>query len=476
MTSSSTRKHEDKRRILVVDDDPRLCRLLVYNLEQWGYAVDSVGDAQAMRQALSCHDYAVAMLDVRLPDADGVGLLPEIAEAFPSTKVIMVSAHGSIEMAMDAVRLGAFDFLTKPVELDRCRVSVRNAFLLAESEREYEILREVISPRDRLGSMIGASPAMQVVYEIVENVAASDCSVLVTGETGTGKELVAAELHRLSDRGRHEMITVNCAAIPSELIESEMFGHMKGSFTGAAQDKEGAAERADRSTLFLDEIAELSPNLQAKLLRFLQDKQVTRVGGTKSRRVDARIVAATNREPDEAVANGKLRQDLLYRLNVIRIHLPPLRERRADIPLLAEAFLEEAAAANRKTFSGFDGYAMRVLMEADWPGNVRQLRNVVTETVLMNPGGAVTTKMIPEAIAESARRGERCRAAPARAPAPARIRPFWETEKSALQQALFACHGNVTGAAELLEISRPTLYRKIKSYGLDPGKGEDKAQ
>ena len=211
--------------------------------------------------------------------------------------------------------------------------------------------------------------------------------------------------------------------------------------------------------------------MQAKLLRFLQDKQVTRVGGTKSRHVDARIVAATNRDPDDAISIGKLRTDLLYRINVIRIHLPPLRERRSDIPLLAEAFLAEAAAANGKAFASIDDKSRRILMNADWPGNVRQLKNVMTETVLMNQGECVTAEMLPATIRESAKRGERYRSEPAQAAVThMRIRPFWETEKAALQQALYACHGNVTEAAEMLEISRPTLYRKIKHYGLDQGK------
>jgi len=476
MTQKTRSQMKSRRNVLVVDDDPRLRRLLEYNLLQWDYSVDTASNAQEMRQALAATAYGVVMLDVRLPDADGVSLLGELTEAFPSTKILMVSAHGSVELAMDAIRMGAFDFLTKPVDLDRCNVSVRNAFQLVVSEREFDLLREVVTERNCLGSIIGASPAMQVVYEIITNIASSNCSVLVTGETGTGKELVAAELHRLSPRADRELVTVNCAALPSELIESEMFGHMKGSFTGAAQDKTGAAERADRSTLFLDEISELNIELQAKLLRFLQDKQVTRVGGVKSREVDARIIAATNRDPDEAVSGGKLRRDLLYRINVIRIHLPPLRERRSDIPLLCDAFLSEDAIAHDRDFKAFDAKALRILMAADWPGNVRQLKNIVTEIVLMNRGDCVTAEMVPEAVRASAECGERYRGplATTRHAQHVRVRPFWETEKAVMQQALFACHGNVTTAAEVLEISRPTLYRKIKHYGLDSGRGTDR--
>lgn len=471
MSRESATTRQRAYRVLIVDDDRRFCRLLEYNLGKWGYASDAAGSARDLREAIGRHPYDVILLDIRLPDGSGTDLVAEICEVLPCAKIIMISAHGTIEMAMDCVRSGAYDFLSKPLDLDRCRIILRNAFEFARREQEYELLRAVISERDRLGMLIGASPAMQAVYEVIGNVAASDCSVLITGETGTGKELVAAELHRLSNRAPREMITVNCAAIPSELIESEMFGHMKGSFTGAAQDKAGAAERADGSTLFLDEITELNLELQAKLLRFLQDKQVTRVGGSKARQVNVRIIAASNREPDVAVSSGKLRMDLLYRINVIRIHLPPLRERRTDIPILAAAFLSEAAAAHNKNFTSFDGKARRVLMEADWPGNVRQLKNVITETVLMNNGATVTVEMLPATVRESADQGGRYRAEPSHSVTHLRIRPLWEVEKYSMQQALFACHGNVTEAAQLLEMSRPTLYRKIKRFKLETGIG-----
>lgn len=472
MAGKPTPDPHSKPQVLVVDDDPRFNRLLSYNLEQWGYATDVCENAQAMRQALALRAYAVVVLDIRLPDANGVDLLPELAEINPSTKVIMISAHGSIEIAMDAVRLGAYDFVTKPVDLDRCRVSVRNACRLFASEHETELLRAVVTERNRLGAIIGASTPMQVVYQIIANIAQSDCSVLVTGETGTGKELVAAEIHRMSDLGHRDMVTVNCAAIPPELVESEMFGHMKGSFTGATQDKIGAAERANGSTLFLDEIAELNVNLQAKLLRFLQDKQVTRVGDTKSRKTDVRIVTATNRDPADAVDRGELRRDLLYRINAIHIKLPPLRERRSDIPLLAEAFLAEAAAANGKAFRLIDDKARQALMAAEWPGNVRQLKNVITETVLMHQGDMVAADMLPATVHESAKRSGRYRVATS-APIATRlsVRPFQETEKAALQQALYVCRGNITEVAGKLGISRPTLYRKIKQYKLDAASG-----
>ena len=463
------------RRILVVDDDARHCRLLQYNLDRWGYASDAVVSATMMRESLLRHSYALVLLDVRLPDGDGVSLLPEIEEESPGTKTIIVSAHGTIELAMEAVRSGAFDFLTKPLDLNHCQIAVRNALALADQERECELLKEVSTERDRFGSMIGSTPAMLVIYETISNIATSNCSVLITGETGTGKELVAREIHRLSTRGKRDLITVNCAAIPSELVESEMFGHMKGAFTGAVQDKAGAAERADGSTLFLDEIGELNTELQAKLLRFLQDKVVIRVGGIQSRKVDVRIISATNCVPEEAVSAGKLRRDLLYRINVIHIHLPSLRDRRPDIPLLARTFLADAAMESGKEFSSFDSRALRILMDAPWPGNVRQLRNVITETVLLNKGHRVTAEMLPEGIRSSARTGDRLRMESVHTAAQPRIRPLWELEKTVIQRALLACHGNVVDAAGVLEISRPTVYRKIKAYGLDVGSPRSKA-
>lgn len=456
----------DKGNVLVVDDDPRLGQLVGYHLDKWGYRHQYVGDAEGMRAALAQQLFAVLLLDLRLPDADGMELLPFFKDHFPALKIIVMTAHGSVDLAMDAVRAGAFDFLTKPVDFDRCQVAVRNALQLAQREEAFQALQGVVSGRERLGTIIGGSPAMQAVYEIIVNVSASDCSVLVTGETGTGKELVAAELHRLSRRSEREMVTVNCAAIPAELIESEMFGHVKGSFTGAMQDKIGAAERANGSTLFLDEVSELHVGLQAKLLRFLQDKQVTRVGGGAPLGVDVRIVAATNRDPLEAVNQGKLRQDLLYRLNVVRIHLPPLRERRSDIPLLAETFLAHAALAHGKDCRRFAPDAIRILSDADWPGNVRQLKNVITETVLMHHGETITGTMLPQEVRSSATQRDRMKRTLTSPPSHMHVRPLWEIEKGALQQTLLACQGNVAQSAKLLEIGKATLYRKIKRYKL----------
>ena len=299
-------KSRKKRRILIVDDDENLRRLMEYNLNKWGYEVVLAETGQEMYDALSENPYDLILLDVRLPDGEGTTFLPAIKKTYPNCEVIMVTAHGTVDMAMDAVRLGAFDFQAKPMDLDRLQVAVRNAVKLACSQVEVEAFKEVTGSRERFGSLVGTHSSMQAVYEIIKNVADSKCSVLITGETGCGKELVAREIHLRSKCRMKELVTVNCAAIPKELLESEMFGHEKGAFTGATQRKIGCAERANNSTLFLDEIGDMPMDLQVKLLRFLQDKSFTRVGGSEEIKADIRIVAATNRDPAEAVREGAI--------------------------------------------------------------------------------------------------------------------------------------------------------------------------
>lgn len=454
------------RRVLVVDDDASLRRLFEYNLTKWGYEAEVVDCGEQMDRALSRSRLDVVLLDVRLPDGDGIDFLPRIRDAYPQTQVIMVTAHGNVDMAMDAVRVGAFDFLTKPVDLDRLEVAVRNCVALVSTQEECAAARETADRRTSLGALIGSSQAMQAVYEIIENVAASDCSVLIVGETGTGKELVAEEIHARSQRGHRDLVAVNCAAIPAELLESEMFGHERGSFTGAHQQKIGCAERADRSTLFLDELGEMNLQLQAKMLRFLQSFELTRVGGARSIKVDVRVISATNRSPQELVRQGLLREDLLYRVNVVKVHLPPLRERRPDIPLLAETFLRKASNDSGKAFEQIDGKALRTLAGYDWPGNVRQLQNVIHEIVVLSSGSTVTAEMLPAEIVEAVQDGARFKRDDRPAASHVRIAPMWQVEKEHMRRALNACNGKVTEAAELLEVSKATLYRKIKELGL----------
>ncbi len=467
-------KSSDQARVLVVDDDDNLLRLFDYNLGRWGYQTCRANSGSTMHQALADNPFDLILLDVQLPDGDGIEFLASITETYPLTKVVMVTAHGTVDMAMDAVRLGAFDFLTKPVDLERLKIVVRNAVELSRSEAERNNLQAIVAGRDGFGNLIGTSSKMQVIYEMIANVAASDCAVLITGETGTGKELVASEIHGESHRGEQEMVTVNCAAIPRELVESEMFGHEKGAFTGAVQRKIGCAERANNSSLFLDEIGELDVVLQAKLLRFLQDGTFTRVGQASSIRSDARIISATNRDPAAAVAEGLLRQDLLYRINVVRIDVPPLRERRGDIPLLAESFLREATEDNHKSYAHFSDEIMHLLMNYTWPGNVRELKNVVTRMVVLNSGDSLESETIPIEIRESVANADRLKQPISSPPSHARIRPFWESEKAILHQALLACQGNVGEASKRLEVSRATLYRKITQYDLGK-KGAGKA-
>lgn len=452
-----------KKGVLVIDDDETIHRLFTYHLEQWGFQSTSTATLAEARKKLQVERFELVLLDISLPDGSGTDFLAEVRKSWPRMQVIMVSAHGDIEMAMDCVRNGAFDFVPKPMDLDRLEVSVRNAVKLAQSETEITVLRDLVDGRDSFGAMLGSSPTMQVVYEVIENVAAANCSVLVTGETGTGKELVAAEIHARSKRASRELIAVNCAAFPKDLLESEMFGHEKGAFTGAANRKIGCAERADKSTLFLDEIGEMPMELQSKLLRFLQDYKVTRVGGDTAIKVDIRLVCATNRDPLTMVEDKILREDLLYRINVVRIVIPPLRERRTDIPLLCKAFLAEAASENGKAFREFDKEAMARLCAYGWPGNIRQLKNVVTEVVILNQGEVVESGMLPpeiQTLSSDSPPDE------SQQNLDSRILPMWKVEKEHIRRTILRTGGNISEAARLLEISKATIYRKVKEFDI----------
>lgn len=455
--------------VLIVDDDENIRRLFEYNVGQWGYSTQTAGSGGAMMEALAKSSFDILLLDLRLPDGDGIEFLPHLRREFPRTQVIMVTAHGNVDLAMEAIHSGAYDFLTKPVSLDRLQVTLRNGLSLVRTHEELSLASDLASQRTSFGAMIGGCPAMQALYTTIENVAASDCSVMIVGETGTGKELVAQEIHQRSKRKGMELVTVNCAAIPSELLESEMFGHEKGSFTGAFQQKKGCAEQAHRSTLFLDEIGEMDVKLQAKLLRFLQNYKFQRVGGNRTIEVDIRLISATNRNLQEQVKKGELREDLLYRIDVVKLVVPPLRERRPDIPLLATRFLRNSSLDNGKQFRSFSEDAMGVLVDYPWPGNVRQLLNVVAQTVVLNQGTEISLSMLPAELIRTVEQGARKQQGSISSP-PKAIVPLWRMEKEHMRRALLVCQGNVARAAEFLEVSKATLYRKIKEYdiGNDP--------
>jgi DNA-binding NtrC family response regulator len=414
-----------------------------------------VDSGKAALSAAEATSYDVVLLDIKLPDISGLEVLRLLAGQPGGPTVIVLTALGSINLAVEAMRAGAYDFLVKPFTAERFLVTLRNAF---ERQRLASLVETYRKERDGYCGFIGSSPAMQSVYRIIDSAASSKATVFITGESGTGKELCAEAVHRISPRRDKPFIAINCAAIPKDLMESEIFGHVKGAFTGAISDHVGAAKRADGGTLFLDEICDMDPNLQTKLLRFVQTNSFTPVGGSTVQRVDVRFVCATNRDPLMEVEAGRFREDLYYRLHVIPIDMPPLRQRDDDVRKLAEAFLDSMAAEEGKKFDGFSEEAAALIGSFDWPGNIRQLQNVVRTIVVLNAGGTVAAAMLPPLLRKQT-------------PPPmtqvgsdGEIVPLWLIEKRAIEHAITLCQGNIPKAAELLRISPSTIYRKRQAW------------
>lgn len=470
-----------KPSFLVIDDD-EVTRLLVEtHLQNLGFRVRVGGSASDLRGALTENEYYAIFLDIYLPDGNGIELIPEIRNVHPDVPVIMITGDGRVETVVEAMQAGAQDYCPKPLELPRLKITAQNAVERFSLKKKVSTLER--TQRTQLGELIGVSAPMQVVYHIIETVASTKAPVLITGESGCGKELVARAIHHLSPRHDRELVDVNCAAIPKDLLESELFGHERSAFTGATKRAIGRCERAHQSTLFLDEIGEMNFNLQAKMLRFLQEYAFYRVGGQEKIFVDCRIISATNRNPYEAIAEGQLREDLYYRLNVVNIQIPPLRERGDDIPLLAEYFLKKYTAEHGKKFNAISPEAIRILQAYSWPGNVRELENCIQQAVVLHDGAKVIQDMLPEPIRSFAsvtpsRPGEPPEAEPSTpividSPEEIdmclsdRIVPLAELEKKAIDTALRITHGNVGQAAAGLEMSQATLYRKVREYGLN---------
>jgi two-component system repressor protein LuxO len=469
--------------ILVVEDSPAVLEMVARQLASLRFPVRGAGSLAEAHAILAGPVPPLAvLLDLRLPDGDGLTLLRELRAGPTDPAVIVMTAHGSIDNAVDAMRDGADDFLVKPFAAARLQTTTR----LAIDRRRLVRLVRTVSPGlsdDRYEGFIGADLSMQAVYRMIEQAARSRATVFITGESGTGKELCAEAIHRRSDRRTRRFVALNCGAIPKDLMESEIFGHVKGAFTGATSDREGAAARADGGTLFLDEIGELPPALQVKLLRFLQTGQIQRVGSDRMTTVDVRIVCATNRDPMVEVQAGRFREDLYYRLYVIPLHLPPLRERGDDVLRLTRHFLVQFSEEEQRGFTGLTPEAEATLAGYPWPGNVRELQNVVRNIVVLNDGELVTPEMIPATIrnAASGRRAEPGFApfwlAPdaaepvggeqgtAELPASAdAIRPLADCEREIIEAAIRACGGNMTEAAKRLGISSKTIYRKRQEW------------
>jgi DNA-binding NtrC family response regulator len=445
-------------KILVVDDEPAEREGLARLVGQWGYEVEIASSAEEALDLVESQHPAVVVTDLVLPEMDGLTLLQKLRETGRPPIVLLVTGHGTVETAVEAMRHGAFDYLTKPVDATRLQVLLEKSIEQESLSREVNLLRHQLRQKGSFGQMVGQSRSMQEVYRWVELAGTSTAPVLVYGESGTGKELVARTIHDLSNRRNKPFVAINCAAIPETLIESELFGHERGAFTGATERRLGCFELTDGGTLFLDEVAEMDPNTQAKLLRVLQEGTFRRVGGAKEIQVDVRVVAATNQIPSEAIANGKLREDLFYRLNVFSIHLPPLRDRLEDIPLLARTFIEDFNRQDNRQVRGLSSEAEKELERYHWPGNVRELRNVIQRAVVLSGTGLIEAEHLPDTVLRAS--------APAPTPAGGSITPIREMERDMILRALEETGQDKRRAAQLLGISLKTLYNKLAKYGI----------
>ncbi|HIU18338.1 MAG TPA: sigma 54-interacting transcriptional regulator [Candidatus Avidesulfovibrio excrementigallinarum] len=437
--------------VLVVDDDESHRGMLRTLLRRWGYAVEEAGSGAAAEALCREKAYDAILSDIRMAEKDdGIRSMRAILADNPAIPVIMMTGYSSVETAVEALRFGAYDYLMKPLDFDQLKQTLTRA--LAHTRHG-----EATAGRDGLeeSSILGNSPAMQELTALIATVAPSDATVLITGESGTGKELVARAIQRAGTRQDKPFVTINCAAISESLLESELFGHEKGAFTGADRRRDGRFAQADGGTLFLDEIGELPLQLQAKLLRALQQGEVQRVGSDTPFVVDVRVIAATNRDLRQEVAEGRFREDLYYRLNVIGLEVPPLRRRKEDIPLLAGVFLKRFAQANRKDIKGFTPQAMALLNRYSWPGNVRELENAVERAVILCPGGFVSENELPMAVREGGQE-------PA---GDAALLPLDEVERQTILATLRAVDDNKSEAARRLGITRATLHNKLRRYG-----------
>ncbi len=450
----------DKPVILVVDDDKNTRDGLQRALQRH-YDVRTAESADAALAALAQRPEVDVMLsDLRMPGTDGLGLLRRVNAQFPHTVCILLTAYGSVETAVEAMKQGAYDFLTKPINLDHLDMLLARAIKSRDLEKRVETLEVQLNEKYGMENIIGESPAMRQVFEIVQQTAPTQASVLIQGPSGTGKELVAQAIHRLSTRAKGPFVAVHCAALSPTLLESELFGHEKGAFTGATAQRKGRFEIADGGTLFLDEISEIDPSIQVKLLRVLEERQFERVGGEETIQTDIRVIAATNRDLRAYVAQGKFREDLFFRLNVVDITLPPLCERTGDIPLLADRFLREYCERNAKRIEGLTPDALNLLTAYAWPGNVRELRNTVEKMVVLSRSDRLSARDVPANIREAVK-GH----APVGLRAPVLLTgSLADTERRKIMAVLEKNNGNRTRAAEELGISRRTLHRKLREY------------
>jgi two-component system response regulator PilR (NtrC family) len=454
----------ESTRILVVDDERSMREFLEIFFRREGYDVTTVAAVDEALMAVEADDYDVVITDLQMPGRSGLELLHEMRECAPETPIIMITAFATTENAIAAMKQGAHDYITKPFKVDEIRVVVEKALEKKNLTSENRRLKTELRSQMRSRNLVGNSVAMQRVYDLVAQVAATKTNVLISGESGTGKELVARAIHEQSDRVSEPFVAVNCGAIPENLLESELFGHVKGAFTGAVQNKAGLFETADRGTLFLDEVGELTPPLQVKLLRVIQEKAIRRVGGTGDRKVDVRILAATNRRLEEEVAAARFREDLYYRLNVIQVALPPLRDRLEDVPLLVRHFIDKYTAELGKPISGVSDDAMDVLLGYPFPGNVRELENVIERAVALARGEWVERDSLAPSVLNPPVRDAVSRIPTTGADLEAMLANY---ERGLLLEGLERSGGVKKRAAQLLGISFRSFRYRLEKLGLD---------
>lgn len=450
--------------ILVVDDDQAHRTMLRTLLSGWGYKIVEADDGQVAIEKVHEQAFDMILMDIRMLKVSGLEALDGIKTYNPAIPVIIMTAYSSVETAVEALKKGAYDYLTKPLDFDELRLAMERAMDHSQLKEENRLLRETLGSHFDIQNIIGRSTAMVKLLETVAQVAPSEATVLITGDSGTGKELIAGAIHFNSPRKDGSFVKVNCAAITETLLESELFGHEKGAFTGAHRLKEGRFRQADGGSLFLDEVSEMSLGMQVKLLRALQEREITRVGGEEVIKVDVRVIAATNKDLIQEVESERFREDLYYRLNVITLNVPLLRERKEDIPLLAQHFLSTFAEKNRKQIKGFTPQAMDQLLKYDWPGNVRELMNAVERAVVLSRSEYLDEQDLPLVIEDALSDEEK---SPSRDAVPADL-PLEDVEKTTILKTLESTDGNKSEAARRLGITRKTLHKKLKKYGMMP--------
>jgi two-component system response regulator AtoC len=454
-----------EKRLLIVDDEENMRHMLQVMLQKAGYVVQTAADGVEGIEQIAKQDFDFVLCDLRMPNMDGMAFLEKTKQTHPDQTVIMMSAYGTIDTALEAMMIGAYDYISKPFKQDEVLLTLKKA-----EERE-RLKRENVELQNRLrkieqkysfGNIIARSEAMAHVFELVEKVAKHKTTVLITGESGTGKDLIAKTVHFNGNRTSVPMVSINCGSIPENLLESELFGYKKGAFTDAVKDKPGLFEEADGGTIFLDEIGELPLSLQVKLLRVLQEEEISPLGSTVAKKIDVRVIAATSRDLQKEVDEGRFREDLFYRINVMKIHLPPLRERRGDIPLLVGYFINRNNQKLEKDIEGLSSEAMPILMAYSWPGNIRELENVIERAVLLGKGRWITPTDLPRSITSVQHTSSS--AAPEHTLSIKKASKA--LERDLIQKALELTGGNRSKAAKILEISRPILISKIKQYEL----------